>query len=548
MSYIDQSLKFGTRQCRDWREIFLRRHYPIADQLAFGYLRYAKAGSVEGNAQGNKWLREADARLRIGLRKISAASDDDDIKLYCSMAARECEKKYVFFASRRGFDDAVEVVKRKVESEGLEWPAKYRRFDSHEEQEEEIRFKDAGAVARASDAAWWRRQFRKIAGRVVENELRDLGVVNKRQNPYLSDWAFSRWRSSQIRNRGTLQNMIAIADDGTELDLVQCVDASVANPINRRNELMTRMRGYEELADAREMVGALFTLTAPSKYHANLSKGGRNEKYKGHSPVDTQKYLCSVWAKIRADWARKDIATFGFRVCEPHHDATPHFHLLLFFEVGKLDEAKKIFAKYALEVDGDEEGAKEHRWSCVEIDKERGTAAGYIAKYISKNIDGVGFSAGEIDEEAEVEAFEGAMRARAWAAIWGIRQFQQIGATPVTVYRELRRVQEGAASFDPDEVVRARVAADAGNWREFVDAMGGPLAKRKEQLLSPRYENKDKPGRYGEAIKRIMGVGLNVLLPGYKAEFCFTYLIETHLKEWEIKMKWAHAPPIRFAA
>jgi hypothetical protein len=45
---------------------------------------------------------------------------------------------------------------------------------------------------------------------------------------------------------------------------------------------------------------------------------------------------------------------------------------------------RDIFRHYALQDDPNEPGAQAHRFKAVEIDHERGTAAGYIAKYISK--------------------------------------------------------------------------------------------------------------------------------------------------------------------
>ncbi|MBS1212386.1 MAG: replication protein, partial [Proteobacteria bacterium] len=136
--------------------------------------------------------------------------------------------------------------------------------------------------------------------------------------------------------------------------------------------------------------------------------------------------------------ATEKIQIYGIRVCEPQHDGTPHWHLLLFMEARNAETAGSVLRDYALREDGDEPGAQQHRFESVAIDWNKGTAAGYIAKYVSKNIDGFGLE----DDLNGHDAKQTAPRVEARASTWGIRQFQQIGGPPVTIWRELRRLSD----------------------------------------------------------------------------------------------------------
>ncbi|MCP6623627.1 replication endonuclease, partial [Klebsiella pneumoniae] len=76
-----------------------------------------------------------------------------------------------------------------------------------------------------------------------------------------------------------------------------------------------------------------------------------------------------------------------------------------------------------------EPGAAQYRFTDKPLDEEFGSATGYIAKYISINIDGYGMD-GEFDHESGNPVKELAKRVRAWASRWCIRQFLLIGGAP----------------------------------------------------------------------------------------------------------------------
>lgn len=373
---------------------------------------------------------------------------------------------------------------------------------------------DAPAIARMTDHLWWRRKLRVHQARLLEAEAIALGYVHRREQIYASDATVERRTQQRRRNALAMQDTeLENVDTGQTYQLADLAELSVSNPKIRRGELMVRIKGFEHVADGLNHISEFVTLTCPSKFHPKRTNDkGRiedNPKFCGATPREAQAYLSKVWAKIRAKFQRSGIRVYGFRIAEAHHDATPHWHLLLFLEPQLRDQFREIILHYGLEEDGDEPGAQRNRVNFVAIDPSKGTAAGYIAKYVAKNVDGGGY---QVQDDVEGEGYESvntSPRIEAWASTWGIRQFQQIGGPPVGVWRELRRTDESEALSQV--VSDARSAADSGNWRRFVEVMHGPICERRHLPIRVEYSSKgqrylrrlagqtDKPlNRYGE--------------------------------------------------
>lgn len=457
---------------------------------------YAIQNSEHGTAAANVLLLDIADTLKSKTLRLSAS--DQDLCDYAAGRARACERA------------TLEHAARIAQNEGIEPPAGRSMTDK-------------GKAARLACRYWWRRKVRASHGREVEGAAVRLGMVHKRAALYVSDNSLQRRRGQNKRNRQMLEAMQAVNELGQSYTLQQLADLSVSNPQIRRGELMTRIAGFEDYAN-REGHAALFiTWTCPSRMHSHHITGERNPKHDGTTPRQASQYLAGQWSKARAALHRQEIRPYGFRIAEPHHDGAPHWHLLLFVPAGRQAEAlAAIMRKYAMQVDGTEPGADKHRFKVVEIDRSKGTAAGYVAKYVSKNIDGYGVDVDLFGKDPK----KSAERVAAWASTWGIRQFQQIGGPGVTVWRELRRVDEAPAGV----LEEARTAADAGEWSEFVRVMGGVAIKRSDRPIAlhkagalDKATGELRINRYSEpAADQVRGVCAGaVVLP-------------TRLRQWKI--------------
>ncbi|MBF4256086.1 replication endonuclease [Vibrio anguillarum] len=405
-------------------------------------------------------------KLSIPLSKLELNLSEDDLRAKAKHLA-----KSTLALRRQYLDDelALYPVRLFVQQQGI--------------NQTTVSYSLNGELSRYGDHKWWLRKIRKSLRQNIEAVLHHLNQVNKQKSLYCSNPTLIARIRQKDYQRAYLENTIATNELGQSFSLLELSQKGVSDPKIRKGELMMRARGFEELAKELGHEATFLTITCPSKYHRSYSKSGHeNPKWEGYTPLDGQQYLNNIWQLIRSKLNRLNIRFYGFRVAEPQHDGTPHWHLLLFVEPSRYDEMVNIMREYALREDGDESGATEHRFTEVKIDPSKGSATGYIAKYISKNIDGSDLEDGVYGEDPR----DAAARVDAWASCWGIRQFQQLGGCSVTVWRELRRLKcvEGLSQL-AKEIVEA---ADSGNWKVFTKKMGGVFSLRKEQVFKPYYE------------------------------------------------------------
>ncbi|MBH3270014.1 replication endonuclease [Serratia marcescens] len=392
------------------------------------------------------------------------------------------------------------------------------------------------SLSRLVNSEWWERQLKAQRTQWREALLIAVGNVNRGASSYASRQAIRDVKARRQSNFDYLNSReLENVETGERFSLIDKVMASISNPEIRRKELMTMIAGVEQAAAIRGDKGMFITLTTPSKYHPTRAVGKNSPKVhfnhkwddEAYTPKDGQRYLVKLFSKIRTAFKDAGLQVYGVRVVEPHHDATPHWHMMLFTSKKQRQPVIDIMRRYAMAEDGDERGAAKNRFDCKHLN--RGGAAGYIAKYIAKNIDGYALE-GERDHETGELLTDTAAAVTAWASTWRIPQFHFIGLPSRGAWRECRKIRFVSLADEFDERVEAvRAAADAGLFADYILAQGGPNVARDDQTVRVARRVADERNAYDEEVQKIAGI----FAPHIGADRVY----ETRTTQWRIVAK-----------
>lgn len=395
-----------------------------------------------------------------------------------------------------------------------------------------------GSLARMLCADWWYRKLWKMRCEWREEQLRAVCLVNKKASPYVSYEAVIHKREQRRKSLEFFRSHELVNEDGDSLDMEDVINASASNPAHRRNEMMACVKGLELIAEMRGDCAVFYTITCPSRFHATLSNGRPNPKWSNATVRQSSDYLVDTFAAFRKAMHKAGLRWYGVRVAEPHHDGTVHWHLLCFMRKKDRRSVTALLRKFAIREDREELGNNTGpRFKSELINPRKGTPTSYIAKYISKNIDGRGL-VNEISKETGKSLRDNAEHVSAWASLHRVQQFRFFGIPGRQAYRELRLLagqaerrqdgsKAGAPVLDNPRLDAVLAAADVGCFATYIMKQGGVLVPRKHHLVRTAYELNDEPSAYGDHSTRIYGIWS----PIAEGRIC------THAVKWKMVRK-----------
>lgn len=451
-------------------------------------------------------------------------------------------------------------------------------------------------LARIRDPRYWRRFLTRRVRAAREHLYLKLGLIGAGARQYCSADAQSSRRSQLQKQTQWLQETMlrGVVDGKTvEIPLVQ-VAKSQQQKLAR---LYAFIKAMDRQAKDNALTVAMLTTSLEGKWHANPKFANDSHRWNGSQPTEANRELGVRFQNIRRDLAKKDIALSGLWAGEPHQDGCPHRHHWLIYAPEHEREVLAAFLKYfpskiklRRDGNGNNDAIIESREDAlagvtrpkthagegaqvdvVVIDREKGSGASYILKYVMKAVlsdashadlvTPLGATPTTLDVPTSARPKANARDTRkelrklhsvdAHRATWGMRSFQFFGIKNcLSLWDELRRVKTRPQDPYLQQLWRLARGGDGegtltsdqqrGDAYGFLVAMGGLAATPKpaqaelemQALPRARIYTVETETRYGETGQRIEGV---VLVQTGVVEPLET--IQTRTVRWELVPK-----------
>lgn len=335
------------------------------------------------------------------------------------------------------------------------------------------------------------RKINKQSVKEAETAHYHLGYVGKNQHYASKSLINNRLEAEQKQEDYINSHFIQNKETGESIPLKDVVKTNTA----KAAELYLYSKSIEKMAEESGYTYLFVTLTVPPRMHQNPSNG--QDKWDGSTPEDAKNFLQEKWELIRAILHDKKIDYYGIWSREPHKDATPHQHVLIYVHPDdvqnvidslfvhykmrneavkenltpngyKVFHSEKCSAESNMDIKVEDVSYMKRRLSGESIDnKKEGfqSPTSYITKYLLKSL---GLESTETkNEKRQVKDSDESIAVRAAVLTWGYRRYGFFGVkSKLTLWRECRKINPENIS---DKGLRRLIKYSKKNdWKRFL--------------------------------------------------------------------------------
>ena len=347
------------------------------------------------------------------------------------------------------------------------------------------------AELRAQDSHWHRRDIRRTAGLARQHLASALGTIGRGGANYADSYSLARRREQDESAKIWAVSRELVTPDGNRIPLSDVIQSAREGQGYRLGAISA---GLDDYATENGLTPIRITITLPAVWHPNPTKG-RKTWTPDRDPKTTDDTLRLLWGKFRARLAKSRIKIHGLRVWEPHRDAVPHLHALLYVQPEQIAEVDRHLLALCPDT-----GAKRVASELTVIDTKRCRGSTYISKYIRKTLNTkITQDETHDDDDDDHLTRDNFDRVRAVASERGWRRFAFLGVHGIQrIWQRLNSATAEEIGDAPDRVATAWAHLKAKNYSSALSTMGA-FASRGVHRLKIGYateESDDEGNRF----------------------------------------------------